>query len=99
MTWASIRRPSAVKSVVGHARDNITWHWWDNRPFFHGEVEPCINGRVLAIAAYFGQDYGDVDRLLGEQMADGGWNCEAGERLGPRLVPHDDQRARGTARG
>jgi hypothetical protein len=66
-----------VGPVVGHARDNITWHWWDNRPFFHGEVEPCINGRVLAIAAYFGQDYGDLlDKLLGEQMADGGWNCE-----------------------
>ncbi|MEP7361203.1 MAG: hypothetical protein ABI744_06450 [Chloroflexota bacterium] len=67
----------AVKSVVGHVRDNITWHWWDNRPFFHGEVEPCINGRVLAISAYFGQDWGDLlDKLLGEQMADRGWNCE-----------------------
>ena len=66
-----------VAAVVAHARENITWHWWDNRPFFHGEVEPCINGRVLAVAAYFGQDYGDLlDKLLSEQMADGGWNCE-----------------------
>jgi hypothetical protein len=31
----------------------------------------------VAIGAYFGQDVrGIVDRLLGEQMADGGWNCE-----------------------
>ena len=45
--------------------------------FFDGEVEPCINGGTVAIGAYFGQDVqGIVDRLLGEQMADGGWNCE-----------------------
>jgi hypothetical protein len=56
---------------------NVTWHWWDEHPFFVGEVEPCINGRVVAIGAYFGQDVGGlVERLLGEQMADGGWNCE-----------------------
>jgi hypothetical protein len=64
--------------AVGLVRDNLTWHWWDDRPFFEGEVEPCINGRVVAIGAYFGQDVqGLVDRLLGEQMEDGGWNCEA----------------------
>ena len=45
--------------------------------FWDGEVEPCINGRTVAIGAYFGQDVrGIVDRLLTEQMADGGWNCE-----------------------
>jgi hypothetical protein len=53
---------------------------WDYDPtfrFFDGEVEPCINGRTVAIGAYFGQDVkGIVDRLLTEQMADGGWNCE-----------------------
>jgi hypothetical protein len=63
--------------AVALTRDNVTWHWWDNKPFFVGEVEPCINGRVVAIGAYFGQDVrGLVERLLGEQMADGGWNCE-----------------------
>jgi hypothetical protein len=47
-------------------------------PFFAGEVEPCINGQVGAIGAYFGQDArGIVDRLLAEQLPDGGWNCEA----------------------
>jgi hypothetical protein len=45
--------------------------------FWDGEVEPCINGRTVAIGAYFGQDVrAIVDRLLTEQMADGGWNCE-----------------------
>jgi hypothetical protein len=50
----------------------------DGNRFFEGEVEPCINGQVAASGAYFGQDVrGIVDRLLGEQLPDGGWNCEA----------------------
>jgi hypothetical protein len=50
----------------------------DNNPFFAGEVEPCINGQVAAAGAYFGQDVsGVIDRLLNEQLPDGGWNCEA----------------------
>ena len=66
-----------ARRAVGLVRDNLTWHWWGNKPFFEGEVEPCINGRVVAIGAYFGEDVeGLVARLLGEQMADGGWNCE-----------------------
>ncbi|MEO8539969.1 MAG: hypothetical protein ABI577_09540, partial [bacterium] len=45
--------------------------------FFDGEVEPCINGRTVALGAHFGQDIeGIVGRLLGEQLKDGGWNCE-----------------------
>ena len=67
-----------ARRAVGLVRDNLTWHWWDDKPFFEGEVEPCINGRVVVIGAYFEQDVrGLVGRLLGEQMEDGGWNCEA----------------------
>ncbi|MEO7838494.1 MAG: hypothetical protein ABIU06_04015 [Anaerolineales bacterium] len=66
-----------ARRAVTLVRDNVTWHWWDNNPFFVGEVEPCINGRVAAVGSYFGQDVQRVvDRLLGEQMDDGGWNCE-----------------------
>ncbi len=53
---------------------------WEHagQPFFDGEVEPCINGRTVAIGAYFGVGVDDiVTRLVGEQLADGGWNCEA----------------------
>ena len=54
-------------------------HWeYDGATFFEGEVEPCINGRTVTIGAYFGEPVdGIVSRLLGEQLADGGWNCEA----------------------
>lgn len=62
-----------ARRAVARVRDKVTWHWWDNNPFFVGEVEPCINGRVVAIGSYFGQDVQKVvDRLLGEQMTDGG---------------------------
>lgn len=69
--------------AVGLVRDRVTWQGCgppecDGNPFFAGEVEPCINGQVGAAGAYFGQDVrGIVDRLLAEQLPDGGWNCEA----------------------
>jgi hypothetical protein len=47
------------------------------QPFWAGEVEECINGRVVADGAYFGVDISSiVDRLVGERLSDGGWNCE-----------------------
>ena len=69
---ASAEAGGAVRLV----RDNCRWEH-DGEPFFAGEVEPCINGRAVALGAYYGEDVqGIVDRLLGEQMSDGGWNCE-----------------------
>src|SRR5437870_10223405 len=69
-----------ARNAIGLVRDNATWHSrgpWHGTPVFTGEVEPCINGRVVAVGSYFGLDVsGIVERLLGEQMADGGWNCE-----------------------
>ncbi len=59
-------------------RERITWWQLDGRPFFDGETEACINGRILATGAYFGEASDRlVDRLLDEQLEDGGWNCEA----------------------
>jgi hypothetical protein len=56
----------------------------NNRPFLHGETEPCINGRILGIGAYFGShlhlkepNEALANQLLSEQLEDGGWNCEA----------------------
>jgi hypothetical protein len=71
--------PDAEQSreTVLLVRDNCRWEH-AGQPFFAGEVEPCINGRTVAIGAYFGVNVdGIVTRLLGEQLADGGWNCEA----------------------
>ena len=49
-----------------------------NRPYLQGETEPCINGRILGFGAYFKEPNDALaDRLLSEQLEDGGWNCEA----------------------
>ncbi len=65
-----------VREKVALVRDNSRWEY-DGSPFFDGEVEPCINGRTVALGAYFGVDVDAlVARLLGEQLEDGGWNCE-----------------------
>ena len=73
-----------AQRAIGLVRENVVWRggapgetpWADNR-FFEGEVEPCINGNVVGTGAYFGLDMMTlVERLLGEQLPDGGWNCE-----------------------
>ena len=72
-----------ARRAVGLVRDRVTWQGCgpeeaNDNPFFAGEVEPCINAQVAAVGAHFGQDVrGIVDRLLAEQLPDGGWNCEA----------------------
>jgi hypothetical protein len=75
-----------ARRAVDLVRDRVTWQGCgpqecDGNAFFEGEVEPCINGQVGAVGAYFAQDVGRiVDRLLSEQLPDGGWNCEAPNR-------------------
>ena len=69
-----------VRRAIDQVRDRCTWgeEFHGDAPFFEGEVEPCINGRVLAIGAYFGEARDRLaDRLLQEQLSDGGWNCDA----------------------
>jgi hypothetical protein len=66
-----------ARGAIAKVRRNSRWEE-GNQPFFEGEVEPCINGMTVALGAYFGENVdGVVARLLGEQLADGGWNCEA----------------------
>jgi len=65
-----------VRRAVALVRERVRWEYDDLR-FFDGEVEPCINGTAVMVGSYFGEDVSRiVERLLGEQMADGGWNCE-----------------------
>jgi hypothetical protein len=72
-----------ARRAVGLVREGVTWTGCgppecDGNSFFAGEVEPCINGQVAMVGAYFGQDVRRVvDRLLAERLPDGGWNCEA----------------------
>lgn len=67
-----------VRAALDLVREHLTWKPLDGRPFFDGETEPCLNGAILAVGAYFGENTDRlVDRLLSDQLEDGGWNCEA----------------------
>lgn len=68
----SERARRATRLIGQHSR-------WDHagEPYWDGEVEECINGRVVADGAYFGVDVSPVvERLVSERLEDGGWNCE-----------------------
>jgi hypothetical protein len=83
------RTDAAITRAVARLETSLRWNdnggCWNLRPaetggnrFFEGEVEPCINGGVLALGAYFGHATDSLaGRLVGEQLDDGGWNCEA----------------------
>ena len=78
-----------ARHAVDLVREHVRWIGWDwdgswkgqdflGNSYFAGEVEACINGQVMASGAYFRQDCQRIlERLLNEQLSDGGWNCEA----------------------
>jgi hypothetical protein len=69
---SSDRAGRAVQLIGANSR-------WEEgeQPYWEGEVEECINGRTVADGAYFGVDVSPlVERLAGERLDDGGWNCE-----------------------
>lgn len=68
-----------ARKMVSRVR-KLRFKWHSNRLFFDGETEPCINGRILALGAYFNESNDALLRqLLHQQLEDGGWNCEAVE--------------------
>ena len=73
------RAEPAVVSAVARLEAGFRWdEEFGSKPFFEGEVEPCINGGTLALGAYFGHPTESLARrLIGEQLDGGGWNCEA----------------------
>jgi hypothetical protein len=73
------RAEPAVQSAVTRLEAGFRWaEEFGKKPFFEGEVEPCINGGALALGAYFGRATESLaHRLVGEQLDDGGWNCDA----------------------
>ncbi len=67
-----------ARRMIDRVDERLVFKPLNNRPFLHGETEPCINGRILGIGAYFKEPNDTLaKRLLGEQLEDGGWNCEA----------------------
>ena len=66
----------SARRAVALVAENARWEHEGER-YFDGEVEACINGRTIETGAYFGVDVTPiVERIVGERLPDGGWNCE-----------------------
>src|SRR5436190_976679 len=86
----------AVKSAAAHLEAGLRWNnqggRWELRAletggntFFQGEVEPCINGGVLALAAYFGRPTETLARrLVDEQLEEAAGIARRRRALAPR---------------
>lgn len=69
-----------ARKMINRVDKGLVFKPLNNRRFLHGETEPCINGRILAVGAYFNKPNDALARqLLREQLEDGGWNCDAVE--------------------
>jgi hypothetical protein len=69
-----------ARKMIDRVEKRLVFRPLKNRPFLHGETEPCLNGRILALGAYFKEPNDALaGQLLGRQLEDGGWNCEAVE--------------------
>jgi hypothetical protein len=67
-----------ARQMIERVDKGLVFKPLNNRPYLHGETEPCINGRILGIGSYFKEPNDALaNQLLGEQLEDGGWNCEA----------------------
>jgi hypothetical protein len=77
-----------ARKMIDRIDKRLVFRWLNNRPYLHGETEPCINGRILGLGAYFKEPNDALAKqLLGEQLEDGGWNCEAWPLLSPKRPP------------
>ena len=67
-----------ARQMIDRVDKGLVFKPLNNRPYLQGETEPCINGRILGIGSYFKEpNEALANQLLGEQLDDGGWNCEA----------------------
>jgi len=64
-----------ARKMIDRVDKRLVFKRLNNRPY---ETEPCINGRILGIGSYFKKPNDALaNQILGEQLEDGGWNCEA----------------------
>jgi hypothetical protein len=67
-----------ARRMIDRVDKHLVFKPLGNRPFLHGETEPCINGRILGVGAYFKESNDALAKqLVDEQLEDGGWNCKA----------------------
>ena len=60
-----------ARRAIAPVHEAARWEYDPGMRFFDGEVEPCINGRAVAIGSYFGQDVrGIVDAGRADDRGD-----------------------------
>ena len=81
-TWAlnMLREWGLDAAVLGDTAErldaNCRWEY-DDRPYWSGEVDCCINAFTLANGAWLGVDVTEIAAwFLEHRMTDGGWNCD-----------------------
>jgi hypothetical protein len=42
-----------ARKMIDRVDKRLVFEPLNNRPYLHGETEPCINGRILGIGSYF----------------------------------------------
>jgi hypothetical protein len=65
------------RAAIDRVQERVFWR--GPRPFFEYRGDTCVTAMVIALAAHFGAvalAEPNVAWLLGEQLDDGGWNCE-----------------------
>ncbi|MFC0627849.1 squalene cyclase [Kribbella deserti] len=68
--------PAALAGTAELLAANCRWEYQD-RPYWDGEVDACINSYTLANGAWLGADVSKIAQWFVEhRMAEGGWNCE-----------------------
>ena len=81
-------KSTRARKMIDRVDKRLVFKPLKNRPFLHGEIEPCINGRSLRGGAYVKEPNDALAKqLLSEQLADGGWNCEAWPFVPPKRPP------------
>jgi hypothetical protein len=77
-----------ARKMIDRVDKRLVFKPLNNRPYLHGETEPCVNGRILGIGAYFKKPNDALAKqLLSEQLEDGGWNCDAWPSSSPKRTP------------
>ena len=80
-TWVlrTLREWGLDAAVLGDTAERLAvtrWEWED-RPYWSGEVDCCINAYTVANGAWLGVDVsGLATWFLEHRMTDGGWNCD-----------------------
>src|SRR5579871_5758364 len=60
-----------ARKMIDRVEKRVVFKPLNNRPYLHGETEPCINGRILGIGSYFGKPNDALaGQLLSEQLED-----------------------------